>query len=408
MQIALVYHIMRLDTGIPKMHVQLARYLLRRGHEVHVYGSLADSDPSLTREVIFHDVGVPYGTGRMTRPWAVHLAMRRVRSMLRNDRPDVVHARGVSSWVQDIAHVTGVYQSERRGKIESRGRSPLSRRLKDLAHPVVYPMGGLRSLHERRIAHDTGVVLHAETSGVARDLVSTYGVDPDRIRVVVPGVDVETFSPHGPRANLGLDEPVVVFCGHDYERKGLDRLLRALPRMATRAGLAVVGGGTHSDTGWGDGAVEPFRRLAGELGILDRVRFLGAQREVAPIIRAASVLAHPARFDVWGLAVTEGMAAGLAVVVSRTTGASELVDGRSGRVLVRPDDADELAAALDDMLDPARRDSSGRVAREIAMQISTEHQGALVEADMARIVSAGRVAPRGAGAEHSRRRSPTE
>ena len=398
MRIALVYRTMRLDVGIPKMHVQLARYLVGRGHEVHVYGNLAESDPQLTREVIFHDVGVPHRTGRLAEPWSVDRTMRRVRSMIREDRPDVVHGRGISSWVQDIAHVTGVYMGERRGRIESRGRSPLSRRVKDLAHPVAYPMGRLRSLHERRIARNGGVVLHAETSGVARDLVSTYRIDPERIRVVVPGVDVETFSPHGPRAHLELDEPIVVFCGHDYERKGLDRLLRALPRMATRAGLAVVGGGTHSHTDWGDGPIEPFRRLTGELGILDRVRFLGPQREVAPIIRAANVLAHPARFDVWGLAVTEGMAAGLPVVVSRSTGASELVDDRSGRVLERADDADELAAALDSLLDPATRDATGRVARETVMRISSQRQGALVEADMAAIVDARRAAlPRNKG-----------
>lgn len=386
-----------MDLGIPKMHVQLARYLVSRGHEVHVYGNLADSDPQLTQEVIFHDVGVPHRTGRLAEPWSVDRAMRRAGSMLRKDRPDVVHARGISSWVQDIAHVTGVYMGERRGRIESRGRSPLSRRLKDLAHPVAYPMGRLRSLHERRVTRDEGVVLHAETSGVAWDLASSYGIDPDRIRVVVPGVDVEAFSPHGPRADLELDGPVVVFCGHDYERKGLDRLLRALPRTATGAGLAVVGGGTHSHTGWGDGPVEPYRRLAGELGVLDRVRFLGAQRDVAPIIRAADVLAHPARFDVWGLAVTEGMAAGLPVVVSRGTGASELVDDRSGRVLDEADDADELAAALDSLLDPGRRERYGRAARQIAMQISTERQGALVEADMARVVSARQGAPPGEG-----------
>jgi glycosyltransferase involved in cell wall biosynthesis len=397
MRIALVYQVMRLDAGIPKMHVQLARYLVGRGHEVHVYGNLAESDPQLTREVIFHDIGVPHGAGRLAAPWSVARTMRRAESLLRDDRPDVVHGRGVSSWVQDIAHVTGVYRSERGGRIRSRDRSPLSRRVKDLAHPVAYPMGRLRSLHERRIARDGSILLHAETSSVARDLVSAYGVDPNRIRVVVPGVDIETFSPHGPRADLELDGPVVVFCGHDYQRKGLDRLLQALPRMPTRAGLAVVGGGTHSHAGWGDAALEPFRRLAGELGILDRVRFLGAQRDVAPIVRAAHVLAHPARFDVWGLAVTEGMAAGLPVVVSRTTGASELVDDRSGRVLERAADPDELAAALDSLLDPGRRVSAGRAARDIVMEISTERQGALVEADMARIVSARPVASPGNG-----------
>jgi len=185
-----------------------------------------------------------------------------------------------------------------------------------------------------------------------------------------------------------LEQPVVAFCGHDYQRKGLDVLLRALSRMQTRASLAVIGGGTNSPTGWGDQPVEPFRRLAGELGILNRVRFLGARRDVAPIIRTADVFAHPARFDVWGLAVAEAMASGLPVVVSRATGASELVDDHSGRVVERANDVYELAAALDTLADPGARDLRGRVARGIAMQISTARQGALVEADMLRIVSA--------------------
>ena len=382
---------MRLDVGIPKMHVQLARYLVGRGHDVHVYGNLAQSDPLLAREVTFHDVGVQHRAGRLAAPWTVARAMRRVASMLRDDRPDVVHGRSISSWVQDIAHVTGVYRGELRGTIESQGRRRFSRRVKDLAHPLTYPMGTLRTLHERSLARDGQLVFHAETGAVKRDLASVYGIDPNRVRVVVPGVDIDTFSPDGPRVELGLAEPVIVFLGHDYERKGLDRLLHAMPRMNSSAGLVVVGGGTHS--AWGDRAVEPFRRLAGELGILDRVRFLGAQREVAPIVRAAHVLAHPARFDVWGLAVTEGMAAGLPVVVSRSTGASELVDERSGVVLERTDDVDELAAALDSLLDPGRRESAGRAAREIATQISVERQGALVEVDMARIVSARGKAP---------------
>jgi glycosyltransferase involved in cell wall biosynthesis len=397
MRIALVYPVMRLDAGVPKMHVQLARYLVGRGHDVHVYGNVAESDPLLVGEMTFHDVGVPRRHGRLAEPWSVARTMHNVRSMLRDDSPDVVHGRSVASWVQDIAHVTGVSRAERRGLIESRDRQPLSRRVKDLAYPLAYPMGTLRTLHERSLARDGRLALHAETNAVKRELISAYGVDPTRIRVVVPGVDIKMFSPDGPRADLELKGPVVLFLGHDYQRKGLDRLLLALPRTKTTASLVVVGGGTHSHTGWGDRPIEPFRRLAAELGILDRVRFLGAQRDVAPIVRAADVLAHPARFDVWGLAVAEGMATGLPVVVSRSTGASELVDDRCGHVLERADDADELAAALDSVLDPGRRGSAGDAARSIAMQIGTERQGALVEADMARIVNARRSASGGDG-----------
>ena len=237
------------------------------------------------------------------------------------------------------------------------------------------------------------MLVHAETPRVGRDLAAVHGVDPARIRVVVPGVDVETFSPEGTRVDLGLDGPVIAFLGHDYERKGLDRLLRGLARMQTPAGLAVIGGGTHMGEGWGGSAVDAYRRLAGELGVADRVRFCGAQSEVAPILRAAHVLAHPARYDVWGLGVTEAMATGLPAVVTRETGASEVVDEHSGFVLDRADDPDELAAALDALLDPDRRAGASRAARETALRISVDRQGALVEGDMERIAAQRPSAP---------------
>ena len=106
-RVALVYHAMRLDAGVPKMHVQLARYLVRRGHAVRVYGSVADSDPALLDDVDFRDLGVPNRSGRLSEPWSVLRTMRRVDAALRADRPDVVHGRGVSAWTQDSVHVTG-------------------------------------------------------------------------------------------------------------------------------------------------------------------------------------------------------------------------------------------------------------------------------------------------------------
>jgi glycosyltransferase involved in cell wall biosynthesis len=383
-RVALAYHAMRLDAGIPKMHTNLARFLVERGHEVHVYGNLADSAPSLTREVRFHDVGAPAAFGRLSQPWASARFMRCAGAMIRRDRPDVVHGRGVSAWRQDIVHVSGVYRAERAGHIGD-GTTARSR---SLLWPVVHPMGWLRAVHERHLARDDTLLFHAETPAVAEALTSSYGIVPARITVVVPGVDIHTFSPDGPRAELGLEPPVIAFCGHDYRRKGLETVLRAMTRMRTRAGLVVVGGGAHLAGGWTDRSTAPFERLAGELGLVDRVRFVGAQRDVAPYFRAAQVLAHPAQFDVWALAVTEAMASGLPVVVSSTTGASQLVDGANGMVLKRADDADELAHALDTLLDPRTRDSAAQRARATAEQVSVEHQGALVEADMERVVAA--------------------
>jgi UDP-glucose:(heptosyl)LPS alpha-1,3-glucosyltransferase len=379
---ALVYHAMRLDAGIPKMHAQLARYLAGRGYDVHVYGNLADSDPSLANGATFHDVGLSARVGRLAEPATSVRFMRRVQAMV---RADVVHGRGVSCWDQDIAHVTGLYRSEQSGELWDPARRGVARRIKDLLQPVLYPMGSLRAVHERRLARDPHTLIHAETSAVKEALTEHHAIDPERVRVVVPGVDTVTFSPEGARARLNLVEPVIAFCGHDYRRKGLDLVLLGMARMRTRASLVVIGGGMHLGPHWGDEATGPFEQLAAQLGLADRVRFLGARSDVASCLRAAHVLAHPARFDVWALAVVEGMSTGLPVVVSKTTGAAELVGPHNGHVLESGSDADELARALDGLLEPSRRARAGDAARKAAEKVSVERQGALVETDMLRI-----------------------
>lgn len=367
------------------MHVNLARYLVGRGHDVHVFGNARDSDAALLHEARFHDVGLSIKSGRIAEPATALRFMRRAQAMIDAERFDAVHGRGVSLWQQDIVHLTGLYRMERSALREAHGERGLIYTIKDRVQPLVYPMGTLRSLVERRLAADRRLLIHAETSGVKDALVATYGVDPQRVRVVVPGVDIDTFAPDGPRVDLNLPEPIIGFFGHDYRRKGLDILLRAIPRMTKSASLVVIGGGGHLEQEWTDAAVEPYVRLSGELGLSERVRFVGATRDAAPYLRSAAVLAHPARFDVWALAVGEAMGAGLPVVVSPTTGASELVDDRVGHVLGDDFDADELAAALDEILEPARRERAAAAARAAAEQVSVEHQGALVEEDMLRV-----------------------
>ena len=86
----------------------------------------------------------------------------------------------VESWVQDIVHVTGTYGFERAGERSALPRRGTTRRLEDLLQPVVYPMGSLRVLHERRLAANQRLLFHAETSAVKRWLVSSYGLRDDR------------------------------------------------------------------------------------------------------------------------------------------------------------------------------------------------------------------------------------
>jgi starch synthase len=177
--------------------------------------------------------------------------------------------------------------------------------------------------------------LHAFTLGEAPagSLVSFYGVPDERVSVVGGGATFETL----PERTSRRREPVVLFVGTDWARKGGDILLEAFRTVrASRpdARLQIVGTREPDE--------EPGVEVLGFVDDRDRIAELYAR---------ASVYAMPSRFEPYGLSVTEAMAAELPCVVSRIGGLSEIVlDGETGLVVPREDGA-ALAAALLRLLD---------------------------------------------------------
>jgi glycosyltransferase involved in cell wall biosynthesis len=94
-------------------------------------------------------------------------------------------------------------------------------------------------------------------------------------------------------------------------------------------------------------------QLAGELGLDDRVRFLGRREDAADLLAACDVFVLPSRLEGLGVAALEAMAARRPVVASAVGGLAEaIVDGETG-LLVPPDDVDALATALVRLVDDA-------------------------------------------------------
>ncbi len=104
---------------------------------------------------------------------------------------------------------------------------------------------------------------------------------------------------------------------------------------------------------------------AAELGVAERVLFLGRREDVPQLLAACDVFALPSLYEGSSLAVLEAMAAGIPIVSSAIGGTEELIeDGRSG-LLVPPGDAPALAAALRRALaDPELRSELAARARE--------------------------------------------
>jgi glycosyltransferase involved in cell wall biosynthesis len=161
-----------------------------------------------------------------------------------------------------------------------------------------------------------------------------------QIIAISPMVAAELESWHGLRASVLLNPvfaaPVpgpirtdLLFVGHGFRRKGLDRFLRVLARLPGRQG-AVVGR---------DGRAGRFLRLARRLGVGDRVTFVGAD-DATEWIGRARVLVHPARYEPYGNVVAEACAVGTPAVVSDATGSRCLL--QSDQVWVQSEGVESL------------------------------------------------------------------
>jgi glycosyltransferase involved in cell wall biosynthesis len=392
MKIALVGQAFQTNGSIPRQQVEVARYLAGAGHEVHVYSDPRLRDASAVPSVVFHDViSAPYSTGRYRGAWRMYSYARAADRMLVRDRTqyDVVYARGLVTTQADIVHFPGVYLGELARWRAAREHVSVRRKIKDGLEPLVYPVGRLRVRLERQLLRTVSVA-HADSRLVHEDLVRYYKANPARLDVVPPGVNLTEFSVAtdrvGARRELGLPaaSPLVLFCGHDFERKGLDRMLAAMALIRAPATLVVVGGGD----------ADPYGRMAERLGIANRVIFAGGRSDAARYYRAADVVALPTRVDMWGAPVIEAMATGIPPVTSEVAGAAEAVtDGETGFVVPEPFDVARLAAAIDAVIaDPATRDKMGEAARAAAAEYSWEHIGRRIEAAMTRVAGARRAA----------------
>lgn len=182
---------------------------------------------------------------------------------------------------------------------------------------------------------------------VRQQLKQYYDVPDERIVTIPNGINLSRFntgnmqSREAVRRSFGIsnDVPLVLFVGSQYRLKGLEFALRAMAEMRIRAVLLVVGADTAA----------PFKRLAEDLGLSDRVIFAGARTDLPAIYPAADAFVLPTLYETFALVCLEAMASGLPVLASKVGGIEDyLRDGENGLYIQR--DPTDIAANLDRLL----------------------------------------------------------
>lgn len=224
-------------------------------------------------------------------------------------------------------------------------------------------------------------------SGVGRDHLAALAGSRGNVVLNYHGLDLSRFpAPEAARDptrdGASAERAVeILSVGRAVEKKGLDVLLSALVRLPSGLHwrLTHIGGGP---------GLERLKARTRDLGLQDRVRFLGARAfdAVLAAYREADLFVLPCRIaangDRDGLpnVLLEAQSQGLAVISTTVSAVPELIrDGETG-VLVAPDDAGALAARMADLVaDPARRRKLGAAgARRVAEHFAQDAQiGAL-------------------------------
>lgn len=194
----------------------------------------------------------------------------------------------------------------------------------------------------------------------------------DRANVLYDAVEIPClWSPEvrcARRRDLGLpvDRPVVALTGQVAEVKGIWEFVEAVSLLrGTNAVFAVLG----DDLQTAGALRRQMQARVLELGLADRVHFLGFRTDAPQICQLFDIVAVPSHVEPFGLASLEAMAAGRPVVASRVGGIPEVVvDGRTG-VLVPPRDGKALADGLTKLLrDPEMQRQMGAAGRVRAEQ----------------------------------------
>jgi glycosyltransferase involved in cell wall biosynthesis len=189
-----------------------------------------------------------------------------------------------------------------------------------------------------------------------RDIATDFGVDPDRMRVILLGVDDGFVPPTEPR----VPGRIMAMASADAPMKGIATLLEAFAKLRTERDVELIlvtkpqpGGRTE--------------RLIEKLAIGDSVRFAHglSEADLVGLMGSAEVACVPSLYEGFSLPTAELMACATPLVVSRAGAIPEVVgpDGLCAD-LVTPGDVGELKQALERMLDdPERRARMGAAGR---------------------------------------------
>ncbi len=217
-------------------------------------------------------------------------------------------------------------------------------------------------------------IVSSPSSDLGDYVSNAVGFKEDEMAIIRGLVDTNRFCPEGRRALEDNSHLKVIFVGRLEERKGVYQLVKAIPEVVKRSPpvrFYFIG----KDTNTAPGKKSVLAELQQELeknGCAEHVVFTGPvpHASMPEYFRSADIFVLPSLYDNAPLTCLEAISSGTALLGTSAGGMKEyVVNGESGTI-VPPDDVEQLAAALVDLLNnDEKRKSFGREARKRALEL---------------------------------------
>ncbi|MCK4463361.1 MAG: glycosyltransferase [Candidatus Omnitrophica bacterium] len=222
---------------------------------------------------------------------------------------------------------------------------------------------------------------------VKESFVNKLSLHPENIEIINNSLDLEKFRSvdedvKGIKKNmLGLRQYILTI-GRLHPQKGHIYLIKAFKRLTEKINdidLVFIGEGLLKDS---------LISLVKELGIENRVHFLGIIKDVLPYLKRASIFAFPSLYEGLPLALLEAMAAGVPCVASDIAPIKEIKQNTTAIFLVKPGDISSLEKALFNLLnnEGLRKEMTQAAFKIVSERFDARKNSAKLEAYFTRVV----------------------
>jgi UDP-glucose:(heptosyl)LPS alpha-1,3-glucosyltransferase len=196
----------------------------------------------------------------------------------------------------------------------------------NLLHPVYLAL-------EKKCFRNAKIII-ANSRMVKNQIINTYGVSPKKIKVIHNGIELKdsnyrkSYEKLSTEFKLEKNQPIVLFTGNGFKRKGLREFLEIISKLKTKNVKAFVIGK--------DKNINHYLKLSKELKINSKVIFTGPREDIDDFYSISDIFLFPTHYDPFSNVVLEAMNFNNVVFTSSNNGASEILEDYF--IMISPND----------------------------------------------------------------------